>query len=141
MIAGEKIAVERAAEAAREAGAKRALLLSVSVPSHCILMKPAATALADTLAETHFESPLVPVISNVDVAAYQDADAIRDGLQRQLCSPVRWSETITYLIAQGVDKMLDAGPGRVLAGLSRRIDRSVTAVGLDNPANLEKALQ
>jgi [acyl-carrier-protein] S-malonyltransferase len=141
VIAGEKQAVERAAEAAKEAGAKRALLLSVSVPSHCTLMKPAADRLAETLANTHFESPSVPVINNVDVAVYQDASDIRDGLQRQLCNPVRWSETITYLIAQGVDKMLDAGPGRVLAGLSRRIDRSVTAVGLDNPANLEKAIQ
>jgi [acyl-carrier-protein] S-malonyltransferase len=140
VIAGDADAVERAAEGAKAAGAKRALLLSVSVPSHCILMKPAADSLAETLAGIAFETPSIPVVSNVDVAIYRDAGEIRDGLERQLCNPVRWSETIHYLIANGVDKLLEAGPGRVLAGLCRRIDRSVSAIGLDSPANLDKAL-
>jgi len=140
VIAGDADAVERAAEGAKAAGAKRALLLSVSVPSHCILMKPAADSLAERLAGTPFETPSIPVVSNVDVAIYRDAGKIRDGLERQLCNPVRWSETIHYLIANGVDSLLEAGPGRVLAGLCRRIDRSVSAIGLDSPANLDKAL-
>jgi [acyl-carrier-protein] S-malonyltransferase len=140
VIAGDAGAVERAAQGAKAAGAKRALLLSVSVPSHCILMKPAADSLAETLAGTPLETPSIPVVSNVDVAVYRDAGEIRDGLERQLCNPVRWSETIHYLIANGVDNLLEAGPGRVLAGLCRRIDRSVSAIGLDSPANLDKAL-
>jgi [acyl-carrier-protein] S-malonyltransferase len=140
VIAGDAGAVERAAEGAKAAGAKRALLLSVSVPSHCILMKPAADSLAETLAGTPLETPSIPVVSNVDVAVYRDAGEIRDGLERQLCNPVRWSETIHYLIANGVDNLLEAGPGRVLAGLCRRIDRSASAIGLDSPANLDKAL-
>ncbi len=140
VIAGDADAVERAAEGAKAAGAKRALLLSVSVPSHCILMKPAADSLAETLAGIAFATPSIPVVSNVDVAIYRDAGEIRDGLERQLCNPVRWSETIHYLIANGVDNLLEAGPGRVLAGLCRRIDRSASAIGLDSPANLDKAL-
>lgn len=141
VIAGDKNAVERAAEGAKEAGAKRALLLNVSVPSHCVLMKPAADKLSALLADTDFATPSVPVINNVDVAVYQDADEIRHGLERQLCNPVRWAETVKYILAHGVDKLIEAGPGRVLAGLCRRIDRSVPAFGLDSPGNLEKALQ
>ena len=103
-------------------------------------MKPAADSLAETLAGIAFATPSIPVVSNVDVAIYRDAGEIRDGLERQLCNPVRWSETIHYLIANGVDNLLEAGPGRVLAGLCRRIDRSVSAIALDSPANLDKAL-
>jgi len=94
VIAGDADAVERAADGAKAAGAKRALLLSVSVPSHCILMKPAADSLAETLAGTPFETPSIPVVSNADVVVYRGADEIRAGLERQLCNPVRWSETV-----------------------------------------------
>lgn len=141
VIAGEKSAVERAIAAAKEAGAKRALLLSVSVPSHCALMNPAAESLAETLAATSFATPSVPVINNVDVVAYQNDADIRAGLARQLGNPVRWAETISFLVGEGADKFVECGPGKVLTGLCKRIDRSVAAACLDKPESVEAALQ
>ena len=124
VIAGEKSAVERAAEAAKDAGAKRAIMLSVSVPSHCALMTGAADELAETLAATEISATAIPVLSNVDVLAYENVEQIRDGLHRQVFSPVRWVETINSLVANGADQLIECGPGKVLAGLTRRIDRS-----------------
>lgn len=141
VIAGVRAAVERAAEQARHAGAKRAMLLSVSVPSHCELMRPAAEELAPALAETSFSPPSIPVINNADVRVYEDAVHIRDGLARQLYSPVRWSDTVRYLIANGTTSFVEAGPGKVLAGLVRRIDRSVPAVCIDSPDALRDAIK
>lgn len=139
VIAGHRAAVERAAERAKSAGAKRALVLSVSVPSHCSLMEPAADELAAALDQTSFKAPAVPVTSNVDVRDYTDADDIRDGLKRQLYSPVRWAETIKAFAAGGVSRIIECGPGKVLTGLTRRIERSLDAVALETPEQVTTA--
>jgi len=141
VIAGEADAVSRAAEAAKAAGAKRAMLLPVSVPSHCALMKPAADELAQTLAGLAIRAPETPVVSNVDVAVYRDAADIRRGLARQLYNPVRWAETVTWLAGQGVARQIEAGPGKVLTGLAKRIDRNLEALCLDTPASIQLAVQ
>ena len=140
VIAGARAAVERATELATTAGARRALLLNVSVPAHSDLMKPAADELAETLAAAGLVAPSIPVISNADVACYETVEQIRDGLRRQLYSPVRWAETIGLMIARGTTKIVECGPGKVLAGLNRRIDRSVSSTSVDSPAALEAAL-
>ena len=121
VIAGDKAAVERAAEAAKAAGAKRAVLLPVSVPSHSSLMKPAAERFADVLENVAIEAPKIPVINNVDVNAESDPNKIREALVRQLHNPVRWVETIRQFAAQGVEHLIEAGPGKVLTGLNKRI--------------------
>lgn len=140
VIAGDRAAVERAVEQAKAAGARRAMLLPVSVPSHCELMIPAADRLAPKLAETPISSPRIPVVNNVDVATYNDANQIRDGLVRQLHNPVRWVETVQTLIAAGAGSILECGPGKVLTGLLKRIDRNVTGIGIDDPESLQKAI-
>jgi [acyl-carrier-protein] S-malonyltransferase len=140
VIAGSAAAVERAAEGAKEAGARRALMLSVSVPSHCALMMPAAETLATEMADIEFAVPAVPVIRNIDATAYKDADDIRDGLTRQLYSPVRWADTVQHMIAGGASSLLECGPGKVLTGLAKRIDRSVPAICIDSPESMAKAL-
>jgi len=141
VIAGARSAVERAAELAKNAGARRALLLSVSVPAHCELMKPAAEKLADALAAVELAVPTIPVICNTDAIIYESAEQIRDGLRRQLFNPVRWTETIELMIASGASKIIECGPGKVLAGLTRRIDKSMSSACIDSPAALESALQ
>lgn len=125
VIAGHQAAVQRAGEACIEAGAKRALPLSVSVPSHCALMQPAAEQLANELQQIPIQAPRIPVVNNVDVAMPMDADAIRDALIRQLYSPVRWTETVQLLAAQGVTTLDEIGPGKVLTGLMKRIDKNL----------------
>jgi len=140
VIAGSAAAVERAAEGAKEAGARRALMLSVSVPSHCALMKPAAEMLATVIADIDFAVPQVPVINNVAAKAYQDAEDIRDGLTRQLYSPVRWVDTVQHMIAGGATSLVECGPGKVLRGLAKRIDRSLPAVCIDSPESIAQAL-
>ncbi|KAB7679374.1 ACP S-malonyltransferase [Plesiomonas shigelloides subsp. oncorhynchi] len=140
VIAGNKEAVERAGAACKAAGAKRALPLPVSVPSHCALMKPAADKLAVALQEITFNAPRIPVINNVDVAAESDADAIRSALVRQLYSPVRWTETVESMSAQGVGHLLEMGPGKVLTGLTKRIVDSMTAAAVNDVASLAAAL-
>ena len=141
VIAGARSAVERATELATNAGARRALLLSVSVPAHSDLMQPAADKLAEALAATNLTPPLIPVISNADVLAYESVEQIRDGLRRQLFSPVRWAETIHYMIEHGTTRLIECGPGKVLAGLMRRIDRNLASSCLDSPAALETAIE
>lgn len=125
VIAGSKAAVEKAMALCQTAGAKRALPLPVSVPSHCDLMRPAAEQLAQRLAQVVVSAPAVPVVNNVDVATPDQADAIRDALVRQLYSPVRWVETVQWLKAQGVTRIVEVGPGKVLAGLIKRIDSEI----------------
>ena len=132
VIAGDKAAVERAIEACKAAGAKRAMGLPVSVPSHCALMKPAADSLVGVLDGMAFHAPEIPVINNVDVAVEHEADALRQALVRQLHSPVRWVETVQRLGAEGVTKGYECGPGKVLAGLVKRIDRDLAVVALEN---------
>ncbi len=140
VIAGSKAAVERAIAACKARGAKRAMPLPVSVPSHCALMRPAADKLAEALVGISVNVPLVPVIHNADVASYTDPAAIRDALVRQLYSPVRWTETIRLLAAQGVLHQAECGPGKVLAGLNKRIEASVVSFALTNDAALETTL-
>ncbi|MDC7714846.1 ACP S-malonyltransferase [Vogesella sp. LYT5W] len=139
VIAGNKAAVERAMELCKAKGAKRALPLPVSVPSHCSLMKPAADKLAAALATIQINSPQIPVLHNADVAAYDSADQIRDALTRQLYRPVRWTETIQQLAAGGIVQMAECGPGKVLAGLAKRIDGNVNCHALTDAAKLEAA--
>lgn len=127
VIAGNLEAVERAMVACKDKGAKRALPLPVSVPSHCSLMKPAAEQLAEVLASIQIKAPSIPVVNNVDVAVCHTADEIKDALVRQLYCPVRWTESVGYLASKGVNQLFECGPGNVLSGLARRIDRSLTA--------------
>lgn len=141
VIAGEKAAVERAGAACKEAGAKRALPLSVSVPSHCALMKPAAEKLAVALQEITFNAPIFPVINNVDVKIEQSAENIRDALVRQLYNPVRWTETVELMADQGVEHLVEVGPGKVLTGLTKRIVSNLTAVAANDPVSLATALE
>ncbi|WP_125716425.1 ACP S-malonyltransferase [Pseudoalteromonas rubra] len=139
VIAGHKEAVERASAACKEAGAKRALPLAVSVPSHCALMKPAAQQLAADLAEIEFAAPLFPVINNVDVAQQQSGDAIKDALIRQLYSPVRWTETVQQLAKEGITQAYEFGPGKVITGLVKRIDKSIACSAVNDAAAITSA--
>ncbi len=141
VIAGSSAAVERAIEAARTAGAKRALPLPVSVPSHCELMRPASERLAERLAGVQIAVPVIRILHNVDAAPAEHPDSIRDRLARQLHSPVRWVETVEALAAQRIDTLVECGPGKVLAGLGKRIDRSLTSLPVFDTASLDKALQ
>lgn len=125
VIAGNKAAVEAANELAKAAGAKRALMLPVSVPSHCALMLPAAEKLAQVLAEVEINAPQIPVIHNVDVAVHTDPNEIREALVKQLHSPVRWTETVESIAQQGVTEFVECGPGKVLSGLNKRINKDL----------------
>jgi [acyl-carrier-protein] S-malonyltransferase len=140
VIAGNKAAVERANELCKAAGAKRALPLPVSVPSHCALMKPAADKLADDLNSISFHTAVIPVVNNVDVIAAADAAAIKDALVRQLYSPVRWTESIEFLAAQGVDTVIELGAGKVLSGLIKRINKELNTASVTDVASLKDAL-
>lgn len=135
VIAGNKAAVERAAAACKEAGAKRALPLAVSVPSHCALMKPAADQLAVSLDSVAFKTPVIPVINNVDVKAECESESIRQALVRQLYSPVRWTETVEKMNAQGIEYLVEVGPGKVLMGLTKRICDNLQATAVNDSAS------
>lgn len=141
VIAGNKEAVERAGAACKAAGAKRALPLPVSVPSHCALMKPAAEKLAEALKAITVTTPAIPVVNNVDARIETDPDAIRTALVKQLYSPVRWTECVSYVAAQGVDTLLEVGPGKVLTGLAKRIVDTLSAAAVNDPASLSAALE
>jgi [acyl-carrier-protein] S-malonyltransferase len=123
VIAGDHAAVERAVEIAKARGAKRAILLNVSAPFHCSLMKPAADRLAVDLDAVAISEPRVPLVNNADAVVVRTADAIRDGLKRQVTSPVRWMDSMLALRREGADVFIEAGPGKVLSGLMRQIDR------------------
>jgi [acyl-carrier-protein] S-malonyltransferase len=141
VIAGNTAAVERAVALAKEAGAKRALILPVSVPSHCSLMNPAAEQLEERLAGIDINKPSIPVYNNVDVQAESEPDAIRDALKRQLFSPVRWVDTINAIAKQDVQHIVECGPGKVLAGLNKRINKQMTALSTYDVDNLKKAIE
>ncbi len=138
VIAGHKAAVERAGELCKEAGAKRVLPLPVSVPSHCALMKDAAEKLALELDHITLKPAKIDVVNNVDVAVESDPEAIKKALVRQLYSPVRWSETVVELAKGGVNVAVEVGPGKVLQGLLKRIDKSINCVSLNDEASLAK---
>jgi [acyl-carrier-protein] S-malonyltransferase len=140
VIAGHKAAVERACEAAKAAGAKRALPLPVSAPFHSSLMRPAADVLAKALAEIDVKRPMIPVLNNVDVAAPNEPAAIVDALTRQAWHPVRWVETIQAMKEAGVTHIVECGPGKVLAGLVKRIDSSMVGLAITDEASLAAAL-
>ncbi|MEW9798699.1 ACP S-malonyltransferase [Alteromonas sp. CYL-A6] len=133
VIAGEKNAAEQAADACKAAGAKRALPLAVSVPSHCELMRPAADKLEETLATLQINTPAINVVNNVDVNIETESDAIRNALVRQLYCPVQWTRTVEYLAAAGVTRVIEVGPGKVLTGLNKRIDKSLDAIAVNTP--------
>lgn len=141
VIAGDVKAVERAIEACKEAGARRAMPLPVSVPSHCALMRPAAEQLAEALAEVKMFQPEVPVINNVDVTTTADVGEIRDALIRQLYSPVRWVETVQKLHQEGVAYVYECGPNKVLAGLIKRIEKSIAVLAMEKKDEIIKATQ
>ncbi|MFC0322617.1 ACP S-malonyltransferase [Gallibacterium melopsittaci] len=136
VIAGNKAAVERAATLCKEAGAKRALPLAVSVPSHCALMKPAADQLAVALESISFKQPQFAVINNVDVKTETDPNAIRNALVRQLYNPVRWTETVEKMEKQGVELAFEIGPNKVLTGLNKRISSAIQSVAVNDNASL-----
>jgi [acyl-carrier-protein] S-malonyltransferase len=141
VIAGHTAAVKRAIEQAKAVGAKRAVLLPVSVPAHSILMRPAARRMAERLAEVPIKMPNIPVIHNVDVSVKTEPVDIRTALTEQLYHPVRWVETIKKMVAEGVTVVLESGPGKVLTGLNKRIARNITAKPIMDIQTLEPALQ
>jgi [acyl-carrier-protein] S-malonyltransferase len=141
VIAGHKAAVERGMNAAKSKGAKRAVMLPVSAPFHSSLLKPAADKLADYLGKIALTSPRMPVVNNVDVASESDPDKIRDALARQACRPVRWVEIVRRLADAGVTSVAECGPGKVLAGLTRRIDGRLQGHSITDPESLKQALQ
>ncbi len=141
VIAGETAAVQRAIAAAKTVGAKRALELPVSVPSHCDLMRPAAEHLAQRLADVPLSMPTVPVIHNVSVTAATTVESLREQLVMQLYSPVRWVETVRLAIDQGVMTALECGPGKALTGLCKRIDDNLTMLPVFDPKTLDAALE
>ncbi|MER3383040.1 ACP S-malonyltransferase [Pectobacterium aroidearum] len=141
VIAGNKDAVERAGAACKAAGAKRALPLPVSVPSHCALMEPAAKKLAVALESVTFNSPVIPVVNNVDASIETTPEAIRDALVRQLYRPVRWTDCVEFMASQDVESLLEVGPGKVLTGLTKRIVDTLTAAAVNDPASLSAAIE
>lgn len=140
VIAGDVAAVERAMLACKEKGAKRALPLAVSVPSHCSLMQPAANALEKVLTEVEIKTPDISLVNNVDVSVLSDSVDIKDALVRQLCNPVRWTESIEYLASQGIETLVECGSGNVLSGLNKRINRSLTSYQLAKKAAFDKVV-
>lgn len=140
VVAGETAAVDYVIEHAKSAGARMATKIPVSVPSHCVLMQPAADKMMEKLANVTFKTPQIPVVHNADVKTHDKDEAIRDVLVRQLVSPVRWVETIQYIQAAGVAQCLESGPGKVLAGLNKRISRELTTKCLQQPEDLKAAV-
>lgn len=140
VIAGNRAAVERGMELAKAKGAKRALMLPMSVPSHCSLLKGAAEKLRAYLESVSIQAPAVPVIHNADVKSYSDAASIKDALVRQLYSPVRWVETVKYFGSQGVTHNIECAPGKILGGLNKRIDTSQQALTLNDGAAIQATL-
>lgn len=141
VIAGHKAAIERACEAAKAKGAKRALTLPVSAPFHSSLLKPASDRLREYLAPLAFNAPNIPLINNVDVAIVNDVDGIKDALVRQAANPVRWVETVQKMAADGVTDIVECGPGKVLAGLTKRINGELTGHAIVDQASLDAVLE
>jgi [acyl-carrier-protein] S-malonyltransferase len=141
VIAGQRAAVERGVEAARARGARRAVMLPVSAPFHSSLLQPAAERLAQHLRNVDFAAPRIPVVNNVDVAVVDEPDRMKDALARQACRPVRWVEVVRYMAAAGVTHLVECGPGKVLAGLTKRIDPKLESHAVTDPESLQRALE
>ncbi|MDR3677170.1 MAG: ACP S-malonyltransferase [Acidobacteriota bacterium] len=140
VIAGSAAAVARAVEMAKGRGAKRAIMLNVSAPFHCALMQPAQDRLSVDLEATPVEAPQVPLVNNVSAQAVTAAAVVREGLKQQVTSPVRWEESIRYLRGQGVDLFVEVGPGKVLSGLLRQIDRAAECLRVEDTATLNEVV-
>ncbi|MFQ3249697.1 MAG: [acyl-carrier-protein] S-malonyltransferase [Glaciecola sp.] len=136
VIAGQTEATDKAGSLCKEAGAKRALPLAVSVPSHCALMKPAAEKLGELFENVTFNKPSISVVNNVDVNVEHSAESIKDALLRQLYLPVRWTESVLFLSDQGVTDIIEVGPGKVLSGLNKRINKSLVLSSFSQPSDL-----
>ncbi|WP_248884976.1 ACP S-malonyltransferase [Acidithiobacillus acidisediminis] len=141
VVAGQRAAVERLSERAKDAGAKKVVLLPVSVPSHCSLMTEAAEAFAADLAQVEIRSPNMLLVQNVDAQSHRDPAAIREALRRQIFSPVRWTESIRFLARQGATTFVEMGPGKVLSGLGKRIEPSLRMLSLDDEKSFVMALE
>ncbi|MFD0909012.1 ACP S-malonyltransferase [Ruegeria arenilitoris] len=141
VVSGAKAAVERAAEIAKEKGAKRAVMLPVSAPFHCALMQPAAEVMAEALAGVEIKAPAVPLVANVRAEAVTDPDLIRQLLVEQVTGSVRWRESVQYMVAQSVTEAWEIGAGKALSGMIRKIDRSVACSAVGTPEDVQKALQ
>lgn len=141
VIAGSTAAVERAGAQCQKSGAKRVVPLPVSVPSHCDLMKPAAERLAAELENITIEEPRIPVVQNVDGQPHSDVDTIRRNLLAQLYSPVRWASCVEHMVEQGVDTTVECGPGKVLAGLNKKIQRSLKVLAVNDPESLTSTIE
>jgi [acyl-carrier-protein] S-malonyltransferase len=141
VISGSTAAVERAAALASERGAKRAIMLPVSAPFHCSLMQPAQDRLAVDLAAVTFRKPGIPVACNVDAVLVEESDHSRDALVRQVTGSVKWSQSMHLLVARGVERLVEVGPGKVLCGLMRQIDRSKACSNVGDEASLQKTLE
>ena len=139
VIAGSKAAVEKACELLKAGGAKRALPLPVSAPFHSSLMKPAAEKLREKLAATPFAAPQIPVVNNIEVQVESSPDGIRSALYEQAFGPVRWVECVQAIKARAITKIVECGPGKVLAGMCKRIDPELTGIALYDPATLAEA--
>ncbi|MDH5558833.1 MAG: ACP S-malonyltransferase [Alphaproteobacteria bacterium] len=141
VVSGHTAAIERALEIAKEKGAKRAVLLPVSAPFHCSLMAPAADVMAEALGSTEINAPAVPLVANVTAESVVDPDTIRRQLVEQVTGAVRWRESVLYMKDKGVDTLVEAGAGKVLSGLARRIDRDLTGQALNGPEDIEAFLK
>ncbi len=141
VIAGHRVAVERASALAKENGARRVIPLPVSAPFHCQLMRPAAEKLREDLAATEFSSLKMPLVTNVDAVPIDESGDARDGLVRQVASPVRWEESIQRLATEGVTYFIEVGPGKVLSGLVRKIDRQARVANVEGPEGVDKILE
>lgn len=141
VVSGSKAAVERAAEIAKEKGAKRAVMLPVSAPFHCALMKPAADVMAEALAAVEIKAPVVPLVANVRAEAVSDPDLIRQLLVEQVTGSVRWRESVQYMAAQGVTETWEIGAGKALSGMIRKIDREIAGKAVGTPEDVQKAIQ
>jgi len=141
VIAGEKTAVEEAIKLAEEAGARRALPLAVSAPSHCRLMEPASEKLSALLDSMELHSPRIPIVNNADAAFLKDADSVKDSLVRQLNNPLLWEDLIRLMVENGVDTFIEVGPKKVLTGLIRKIDKNLTLLNVEDGESLERTLQ
>jgi [acyl-carrier-protein] S-malonyltransferase len=141
VIAGHKAAVERACELAKAKGAKRALTLPVSAPFHSSLLQPASIKLREAMRDLVFKQPVISLINNVDVAVVSDPESIKDALVRQAASPVRWVETVQHMAGEGVVQLVECGPGKVLAGLAKRISSELTGEAIIDQASLDAVLE
>ena len=141
VLSGDSAAIERAIIIAKEKGAKRALMLSVSAPFHCTLMQPAADAMEEALANIDISAPDVPIIANVTAEATNDPNQIRGLLVKQVCNMVRWRESVLYMKSKDISNLVEIGAGKVLSGLTKRIDKEISAVAINNPADIESFLK